>query len=174
MLGRNLLARAAITEPSAMPAVKIMSAMVPTLSEPPMRSLTIVGSSDKATAPTSQNQLVIKPPTHSRLSLFRSRSSAVVDVTGLRSIISVGSASPVDGMKRDEIQHSTAMPTDTPAISHTALPDDEAKAPPMVPIRMAANVAPSTSALPAGNSLVSRWTGRMPYLIGPNSAPMMP
>ncbi len=35
-------------------------------------------------------------------------------------------------------------------------------------------VAPSTSALPAGNSVRARWSGRMPYLIGPNSAPMTP
>ncbi|CFX28826.1 protein of unknown function [Candidatus Filomicrobium marinum] len=44
----------------------------------------------------------------------------------------------------------------------------------MVPPRMARNVAPSTKALAAGNSLICRWSGRMPYLIGPKSAAMLP
>ena len=44
----------------------------------------------------------------------------------------------------------------------------------MVPSRMAMKVAPSTSALPAGNSSRARWSGRMPYLIGPNSEPITP
>ena len=66
MLGRILLARAAITEPMAMPTVKIINANVATLSVPPMRSLTSAGSNDSDTAPTSQNQLVISPPTQRR------------------------------------------------------------------------------------------------------------
>ena len=52
--------------------------------------------------------------------------------------------------------------------SATAMP------PAMVPIRMARKVAPSTSALPAGSSAVSSFSGRMPYLTGPNSAATMP
>src|ERR1700716_153071 len=35
-------------------------------------------------------------------------------------------------------------------------------------------VAPSTSALPAGSSSEARWSGRMPYLIGPNSVAITP
>ena len=44
----------------------------------------------------------------------------------------------------------------------------------MVPLRMAMKVAPSTRAFPAGSSLSARWSGRMPYLIGPNSAEITP
>ena len=44
----------------------------------------------------------------------------------------------------------------------------------MVPSRIAMKVAPSTSALPAGSSSRFRWSGRMPYLIGPNSAAITP
>ena len=44
----------------------------------------------------------------------------------------------------------------------------------MVPKRMATKVAPSTSALPAGNCSRRKWSGRIPYLIGPNSAARMP
>ena len=46
--------------------------------------------------------------------------------------------------------------------------------PAMVPMRIARNVAPSTSALPAGSSAVSSFSGRMPYLTGPNSAATTP
>src|ERR1043166_8096821 len=44
----------------------------------------------------------------------------------------------------------------------------------MVPSRIAMKVAPSTSALPAGSSCFFRWSGRMPYLIGPNSVAITP
>ncbi|GJE46819.1 hypothetical protein AEGHOMDF_6028 [Methylobacterium soli] len=44
----------------------------------------------------------------------------------------------------------------------------------MVPSRIARKVAASTSALPAGNSSRFRWSGRMPYLIGPNRAAIVP
>src|SRR3954454_22438782 len=44
----------------------------------------------------------------------------------------------------------------------------------MVPSRIAMNVAPSTSALPAGSSSFLRWSGRIPYLIGPNSVAITP
>ena len=44
----------------------------------------------------------------------------------------------------------------------------------MVPSRIAMKVAPSTSALPAGSSDAARWSGRMPYLIGPNSEAITP
>ena len=53
-------------------------------------------------------------------------------------------------------------------------PSLAASPPTMVPSRIARNVAPSTRALPAGSSSRARWSGRMPYLIGPNSAAMMP
>src|SRR5215831_13361947 len=46
--------------------------------------------------------------------------------------------------------------------------------PTMVPSRMAMKVAPSTSALPLGSSERARWSGRMPYLIGPNSEAITP
>ena len=35
-------------------------------------------------------------------------------------------------------------------------------------------VAPSIKALPAGSSDFCRWSGRMPYLIGPNRVEMIP
>ena len=53
-------------------------------------------------------------------------------------------------------------------------PSLAASPPTMVPSRIAMKVAPSTSALPAGSSERARWSGRMPYLIGPNSEPITP
>ena len=44
----------------------------------------------------------------------------------------------------------------------------------MVPSRMARKVPPSTSALPDGSSARARWSGRIPYLIGPNSEAITP
>src|SRR3982751_4716497 len=54
------------------------------------------------------------------------------------------------------------------------LPSLAARPPTMVPSRIAMNVAPSTSALPAGSSSFLRWSGRIPYLIGPNSVAITP
>jgi hypothetical protein len=44
----------------------------------------------------------------------------------------------------------------------------------IVPSRMARKVPPSTSALPVVNSARLRWSGRIPYLMGPNSDAMVP
>ena len=61
------------------------------------------------------------------------------------------------------------------APNEVGLPPPFAAMPPtIVPSRIAMKVAPSTSALPAGSSSRFRWSGRMPYLIGPNSAAMVP
>ena len=58
--------------------------------------------------------------------------------------------------------------------TRTLMPSAETRPPTMVPPRMAAKVAASIQALARGSSLRSRWSGRMPYLIGPNSAEMTP
>jgi hypothetical protein len=63
------------------------------------------------------------------------------------------------------------MPTESAAMSP---PPSMARPPAMVPVRIAKKVAPSTSALPAGSSSRARWSGRMPYFTGPNSAPITP
>jgi hypothetical protein len=50
-----------------------------------------------------------------------------------------------------------------------------AASPPVImPKRMAANVPASMRALPAASSRVSRCSGKMPYLIGPNRADRAP
>ena len=54
------------------------------------------------------------------------------------------------------------------------LPSVAASPPTMVPSRIAMKVAPSISALPEGNSSFFRWSGRMPYLTGPNRVALTP
>src|SRR6266436_992094 len=144
-----------------------------TCSSPPSAFLTSGASSVVTTTPTSQNQLTTKPPHHSRYSRLRSRSKAQVDRAMLKSITRSGAASPVRGMRRAEIQEANANAIIRPAKA-AGLPFLDAKPAMIVPVRMAMKVAPSTSALPRGNSASARWSGRMPYLIGPNRAAMTP
>ena len=85
-----------------------------------------------------------------------------------------GAAWPVGGMNRLEPQHDSENTIIRTAKKIGSPPPFAASPPTMVPSRMARKVAPSTSALPAGSSERSRWSGRMPYLIGPNSAAITP
>src|SRR5258707_2292204 len=142
-------------------------------SSPPRAFLTSGASSVVMTTPTSQNQLTTRPPHHSRRSRLRSRNKAQVDRAMLKSITRSGAASPVRGMNSAEIQEANANAIIRPAKA-AGLPFLDAKPAMIVPVRMAMKVAPSTSALPRGNSASARWSGRMPYLIGPNRAAMTP
>ena len=85
-----------------------------------------------------------------------------------------GAASPVGGMNRLAPQHSSENTIISKANEVGSPPSLAASPPTMVPSRIAMKVAPSTSALPAGSSERARWSGRMPYLIGPNSDPITP
>ncbi|GJE03769.1 hypothetical protein GMJLKIPL_5726 [Methylobacterium isbiliense] len=55
-------------EPTATPTENRASIAVTTLSSPPKLPFTTAGSSARTTAPTSQNQLVIRPVRHRRVS----------------------------------------------------------------------------------------------------------
>ena len=124
--------------------------------------------------PTSQNQLVTMAPHHSRESARRWRSIAAVEAKILALTLSCGAPAPVDGMKRLAVQQASAKPITSTAKAAT-LPASRAASPPtMVPSKMAMKVAPSTSALAAGSFSRGKWSGRMPYLIGPNSEPNTP
>jgi hypothetical protein len=103
-----------------------------------------------------------------------SLSSATVDVIKLRLIGRSGTAEGAGGIILAEIQLSAASAM-TRMDRMRAASVCEADQPPMTaPSRIAANVALSISALPAGSSFTSRCTGSTPYLMGPNSAAMMP
>ena len=136
--------------------------------------LTSGGSSDSTTAPTSQNQLVTSAPHHSRRSLRRCASRLAVDATMLAEIFRSGAPEPTRGMNRLDDQHSSANTSIRPANDAGSPPSLAARPPTMVPSRIARKVAPSTSALAAGNSERFKRSGRMPYLIGPNSEPITP
>ena len=136
---------------------------------PPISVLISGGSSDSTTMPTSQNQLVTMAPHHSRASARRWRIIRKVEAAILNVTFNCGAPCPVGGISSAASQQNNAKPM-TSAAKPAALPPPRAAKPPtMVPVRMAMKVAPSTSALPAGNSARARWSGRMPYLIGPNS-----
>jgi hypothetical protein len=167
-------AHAASADPAAMPTTNTVRHKVTTPSLPPMPSLTSAGSSDRATEPTSQNHDTMWPPLHRRASPFSSRSSATVEVHGLAVMARPGAAGPATGMVRARAQEATASATMMPATSSGVPALFTATPPAMVPARMARNVAPSTSALPAGSSAVLSFSGRMPYLTGPNRAATTP
>ena len=121
-----------------------------------MMFLTEGGNSDSTITPASQNQLVTSAPHHSRSSLRRSLISSQVEVAIFQLMMRLGAPSPVRGISSAETQHSRAK-TITIAEKAAGLPPPLAAMPPtMVPSRIAMKVAPSTSALPAGNSRRSR------------------
>ena len=92
----------------------------------------------------------------------------------LAEILRFGAPEPTRGMNRLDDQHSSANTSIRPANDAGSPPSLAASPPTMVPSRIARKVAPSTSALAAGSSERCRRSGRMPYLIGPNSEPITP
>ena len=122
------------------------------VSSPPISVLISGGNSDSTTMPTSQNQLVTMAPHHSRGSARRWRIIAAVDAATLAEIFNCGAPAPVGGISSADSQQASANPITSAAKAATSPPPRAAKPPTMVPVRMAMKVAPSTSALPAGNS----------------------
>ncbi len=165
---------AASPEPIATAIENTARYMVTTFSLPPMTFFTSGGSSDSTTAPISQNQLVTSAPHHSRRSLRRCRISSPVERTMLVEMTRSGAPEPTFGMSRLAPQHSSANTSISPENDAGSPPSFAASPPTMVPSRIAMKVAPSTSALAAGSSDLSSRSGRMPYLIGPNSEPITP
>ena len=139
------------------------------VSSPPIKTLIKGGSSDSTTMPASQNQLVTMAPHHSRASARRWRSIAAVEAAMLAVTFRCGAPSPLGGISSAATQQASEKPITSGAKAKGPPPLRAAMPPTMVPSRIATKVAPSTSALPAGNCARSRWSGRMPYLIGPNS-----
>src|SRR5262249_38788731 len=140
---------------------------------PPISVLIRGGSNDSTTMPTSQNQLTTNAPHHNLESACKCRIVARVEGGMLASIFSWGAPSPVAGMSNADIQQASAKLMTRTAKVPVSLPRD-ARPAAIVPRRMATKVAPSISALPDGNCSRRRWSGRMPYLIGPNSAARTP
>ncbi len=151
---RPAASQAASPEPIAIEIEKTARQAVTTSSLPPSTFLTSGGSSDSATAPTSQNQLVTIAPHQMRRSsrrwlmqIARSKRRCCGRMT--RS----GAASPVGGMNRLATQHSEREHDHQ---QRRTTPDRRRPwrrgRRRSVPSRMAMKVAPSTSALPAGSS----------------------
>src|SRR6185437_5919222 len=132
------------------------------------------GNSDSTTMPVSQNQLVTIAPHHSRASARRWPIIAAVEAVIFTATLSCGAPSPVGGISKLASQQPIAKPINSMAKPATSPPLRAASPPTVVPIRMATKVAPSTNALPVGNSSRRKWSGRMPYLIGPNNAASTP
>src|SRR4051794_40934811 len=146
--------------------------MVTTSSLPPSTFFTKGGMADSTTAPTNQNQLVTRPPHHILRSLRRCPSNSTVDATIFLETTRSGAPEPTFGISRLEPQQSSANTSIRPENEAGSL--FAASPPTMVPSRIAMNVAPSTSALAAGSDDFGSRSGRMPYLIGPNSEPITP
>ena len=171
---RPAASQAARPDPTAMEIEKTARQAVTTSSLPPSAVVTRGGISESATAPTSQNQLVTSAPHNSRGSSRRNFNSPAVETSTLRRTTRSGAPGPVDGMSRLAPQHKREKAIIMNEKWAGSPPPLAATPPTMVPSRIAMNVAPSTNALPAGNSERARWSGRMPYLIGPKSAAMTP
>ena len=111
-----------------------------------------VGSIDRTTAPTSQNQLATRAPHHSRRSARTYLIRLIVEAAMLGLILRFGAPSPVRGMNRLAIQQAVAVTSISQAKWMGSPPSPAANPATMVPIRMAMNVPPSTSALPLVSS----------------------
>ena len=142
----------ASAEPTPIATAKTAKNAVMTLSSPPSTFFTSGGRSERAIAPTSQNQLVTKPPHHNRGSAFRAPSKRKVERTMLKSSLRSGAACPVGGIRRAEIQHASANTIITLANEAWFGPSLAASPPAIVPSRIAMKVALSIRALPAGSS----------------------
>ena len=153
---RPCASHAARPEPIATATEKMVRKTVTTPSLPPMVNVTSGGSSDKTSAPTSQNQLVTIAPHHSRGSARTYLISAPVDTKILRLIASCGAPSPVGGMNRLAIQQAIEDTIISQAKWIGLPPSLAARPATMVPRRIARKVPPSTSALPDGNSARAR------------------
>jgi hypothetical protein len=147
---------------------------VTTPSLPPIRKVTSGGSSDSTMAPTSQNQLTTIAPHHSRGSAHTYLTRPIVEAAMLRLTVSCGAPSPVLGMSRLAPHDASAVTIISQAKWIGSPPPLAAMPATMVPSRMARKVPPSTNAFPVVSSERARWSGRMPYLIGPNSEAMVP
>ena len=164
----------ASAEPTAIEIENTARPRVTTDSVPPRPFFTSGGRIESMMAPTSQNQPTTRPPHHRRGSLFRSRNRLIVEARMLGLTARSGAARPVSGIHRLAAQQAMASAIMRKASVEGSPPLAAVTPPMMVPSRMARKVAASTRALPAGSSLSARWSGRMPYLIGPNSAAMTP
>ena len=158
----------------AIDTAKMARQSVATSSTPPSTFLTSGGNRTIATPPTAQNQQVTIAPHQIRASSRNCFTRSTVEIRIFGRMTRLGAASPVGGMNRLESQHDSenAMISNMKKVG--SLLSLTASPPTIVPSRIAMKVAPSTSALPAGSSDRSRWSGRMPYLIGPNSAAITP
>ena len=114
--------------------------------------LTSGGNSTSAIPPTAQNQQVTIAPHQMRGSSRSCFRSSTVETAMLARTTRLGAASPVGGMNKLESQHDSENAMIRNAKKIGSLPPRAASPPAMVPSKIAMKVAPSTSALPAGNS----------------------
>ena len=149
---RPCASQEASAEPTPIATANMARKAVMTLSSPPITVLASGGSSDSTTAPTSQNQLVTRPPHHSRGSALSAPNRRNVERTILKSSLRSGAARPDGGMKRAAMKLASATTIIALANEAWSGPSRTASPPAIVPARMAMKVALSTRALPAGSS----------------------
>ena len=171
---RPAASQAARPEPMPTDTEKMVRNSVTTCSLPPILKETSGGSKERTSAPTSQNQLATIAPHHSRGSARTSLMSDPVEARMLPLMRRSGAASGVWGMNRLEHQLASAVNIISQAKWIGLLLPLAAMPATMVPSRMARKVPASISALPEGSSRRFKRSGRMPYLIGPNSEASVP
>ncbi len=171
---RPAASQAARPEPTPTATEKMVRNSVTTCSLPPMLYETSGGNSDSTSAPTSQNQLATSAPHHSRGSARTCLMSEPVETKILRLIARSGAPARLFGISRLDSQLASAVTIISQAKWIGLLLPLAAMPATMVPNRMARKVPASISALPDGSSRRSSRSGRMPYLIGPNSDASVP
>src|ERR1700733_238793 len=171
---RPAASHAARPEPMPTATEKTVRNNVTTCSLPPMLNETSGGNSDSTSAPTSQNQLATSAPHIKRGSSRTCLMREAVETKTLGLIARPGAAWPVLGINRLQSQLASAVTIIIQAKWTGLLLPLAAMPATMVPNKMARKVPASISALPDGSWRRSSRSGRMPYLIGPNSDASIP
>ncbi len=151
---------AASQEPTATATEKTVRKTVITPSVVLMLMWPSGSSSDRTSAPTSQNQLTTMAPHHSRGSVRSSLMRSQVEARMLRLITRVGAPSPVGGISRLDNQLANAVSSISQAKWMGLLSPLAAMPATMVPSRIARKVPPSISALPPGSSAARQMIGQ--------------
>ena len=126
-------------------------------------------------APKNQNHDTPRIERNTERSSAAKRHAFIAWRTGFQSKRSSGSLGRPSGIRRLVRYPAAATTSKSKAVAVEAQPPASMRSPPpIVPIRMARNVAPPTSAFPETSVFGSRDSGRMAYFTGPKKADCVP
>ena len=156
------------------PTANTVSSSVTTCPSAPSVSRATEGNSDSSSAPMAQNQLSPRMDSQTERIVRAWRTTSSVSARMFHPMRSFGSAAGARGTAKAAARPISAIPNPAPPTIAGPASSSTSAPPATVPTRMATNVEASITPLPATISDGSRWSGRIPYFTGPNSAACTP